>query len=67
MKIVILDDESDQMKYYIFVPDSLIENSINVSVSNTSRKKIFMKLVNKTVNFTLDKGNNRCLDMCHST
>ena len=66
VKIVILD-ESDQMKYYISVPHSLIEKSINVSVSNTSKKEIVMKLVNKTFNFTLDKGNNRCLDMCHST
>ena len=66
VKIVILD-ESDQMKYYISVPHSLIEKSINVSVSNTSKKEIVMKLVNKTFNFTLDKGNNRCLDMCYLT
>ena len=55
------------MKYYISVPHSLIEKSIIVPVSNTSRKEIVMKLVNKNFNFTLDKGNNRCLDMCHST
>ena len=66
VKIVILD-ESDQMKYYISVPYSLIEKSINVSVSNTSKKEIVMKLVNKTFNFTLDKGNNRCLHLCHLT
>ena len=62
VKIVILD-EIDQMKYYISVPHSLIENSINASVSNTSKKETVMKLVNKTSNFTLDKGNNRCLDV----
>ena len=62
LKIVILDD-SNQMKYYVSVPPSLIEKSINVSVSNTSKKGIVMKVVNKTFNFTLDKGNNRCLDM----
>ena len=65
VKIVILD-ESDQIKCCISVPHSLIEKSINVSVSNTSKKEIVMKLVNKTFNFTLDKANNRCLDMCHS-
>ena len=66
VKIVILD-ERDQMKYYIFVPHSLIEKSINVSVSNTWEKAIAMKLVKKTFNFALDTGNNRCLHMCHST
>ena len=60
-------DESDQVKYYTYVPHSLIEKSINVSVSNISKKGIAMKLVNKIFNFTLDKGNSRRLDMCHST
>ena len=66
VKIVILD-ESDQMKYYISVPHSVIEKSINVSVSNTLKNEIVMKLVIKTFNFTLDKGSNRISDMCHST
>ena len=66
VKIVILD-EIDEMKYYISVPHSLIKKWIKVSVSNTSKKEIVMKLVNKTFNFTIGEGNNRCLDMCHST
>ena len=39
--------------------------SINVSILNTSKKEIAMKLVNET--FTIDKGSNRCLHVCHST
>ena len=66
VKIVTLD-ESDQMNYYISVPHSLIEKSIDVFVSNTSKKEIVMIFVNKTFNFTLDEGNNRCLDMGHLT
>ena len=63
LKMVIFD-ESVQLRSTIDVPHALIEKSINLVVSNTPKRDIAMKLINKSFSFTLNKRN-KCLGMCY--
>ena len=63
VKMVILN-ENGQSRSTIDVPHALIEKSINLAVSNTPKKDIVMKLINKSFSFTLNKAN-KYLDVCH--
>ena len=63
VKMVILN-ESGQLRSTIDVPHALIEKSINLAVSNTPKKVIVMKLINKSFSSTLNKAS-KCLDICH--
>ena len=63
VRMVILN-ESGQLRSFINVRLALIEKSINLAASNTPKKDIVMKLINKSFTFTLNKTN-KCLDVCH--
>ena len=63
VKMVILN-ESGQLRSTINIPHALIETFFNLAVSNTPKKNIVMKPINKSFSFTLSKAN-KCLDMCN--
>ena len=65
VKMVILND-SGQLRSTIDVPRALTKKSINLTVSNTPKKDIVMKLINRSFIFTLNKTN-RCSDTCYWT
>ena len=58
-----MTDESEEMRLHISVPHKIIEKLFNISVYNTTKVEVIMKLMNKTFNFTLSHKGNTCLDM----
>ena len=47
-----MTDESEEMRLHISVPHKIIEKLFNISVYNTTKAEVIMKLMNKTFNFT---------------